>query len=100
MAGLLLLCEMTIIKTIAPHLENVLMQNTAQNSQEASFKTSLDLTNRVLCLCPELMNPSHQKAVHRSARGQWNAWLPGDQRGSYLGVEGLSGEKEETETGS
>lgn len=52
---------MTIIKTIAPHLENVLMQNTAQNSQEASFKTSLKFTNRVLSLCPELMDPLSRK---------------------------------------
>jgi hypothetical protein len=41
---------MTIIKTIAPHLENSLMLNTAQNSQEASVKTSLNITNRVACL--------------------------------------------------
>lgn len=84
MAGLLSLSEMTIIKTIAPHLENVLMQNPAQNSQEASFKTSLSFTDRVLCLCPELMDPSHQKAVNRSGKGQWNGWLPGDQRDTQL----------------
>lgn len=78
MAGLLLLYEMTIIKTIAPHLENVLMQNTAQNSQEASFKMALNVTSRVLGLCPELMDPSHQKAVNGSGRGQWDGWLPGD----------------------
>lgn len=70
MAGLLLLCEMTIIMTIAPHLENGLMQNTAQNSQEASFKKAPNFTSGVLCLCPELMDPSHQRAVNRSRRGQ------------------------------
>lgn len=67
MAGLLLWCEMTIIKTIAPHLENILMQNTAQDSQETSFETALN-SNRVLCLCPALVDASHQKAVNSRGR--------------------------------
>lgn len=58
---------MTIIKRIAPHLENILMQNTAQDSQETSFETALN-SNRVLCLCPALVYASHQKAV--SSRGR------------------------------
>lgn len=67
MAGLLLWCEMTIIKTIAPHLENILMQNTAQDSQETSFETALN-SNRVLCLCPALVYAYHQKAVNSRGR--------------------------------
>lgn len=58
---------MTIIKTTAPHLAKILMQNRAKDSQETSFKTALN-SNRVLCLCPEVVYASHQNAVNGSGR--------------------------------
>lgn len=58
---------MTIIKTIAPHLEKILMQNTAQDTQETSFEVALN-SSRVLCLCPEVVYASHQNAVNGSGR--------------------------------
>lgn len=58
---------MTIIKTTAPHLAKILMQNTAQDTQETSFKMALN-SNRVLCLCPEVVYASHQNSVNGSGR--------------------------------
>lgn len=95
MAGLLLWCEMSIIKTIAPHLENILMQNTAQDSQETSFEMALT-SNRVLCPWPEFVYASHQKAVNRSGRDSGMVSILETKGTASMGRRVRVGKKEKT----
>lgn len=98
MVGLLLLYEMTIIKTIAPHLENVLMQSTAQNSQEAAFKNVSEHHQQSSMPVSRAQGPLSPESCQQKWKGTVECLASRrDQRDAQLGVEGLSGEKEETE---